>query len=237
MDIFRLNFSFRSPLLFALIVHASVVYAQEEANQSISTFEQSMIDAGLVDIQSIIPDILVELKYSGKDNFVGVDVYGNLEKCYLHKEPALMLARAQQFLKEKYPDYSLLVYDGARPRSVQQILWDTLDAPIDVKPNYVANPSKGSIHNYGSAVDLTIADKNGNPLDMGTGYDHFGALAYPTMEKKMLKEGKLTKGQIAHRKILRSVMTKAGFRGIDSEWWHFNAFPLSVVKSKYSIIE
>lgn len=199
--------------------------------------EQHLINAGLVDVQKADSTIRVELKYSTTDNFVGVDVYGDLNRAYLQQEPAKKLARAQQYLKEQHPDYRLLIYDGARSARVQQILWDTLKKPEALKPLYVADPKEGSIHNYGAAVDLTIAGQNGQPLDMGTTYDFFGEMAYPSKEDSLFKAGKLTQQQIANRHLLRSVMRRAGFTPIDSEWWHFNAMSLVRCKQEYGIIK
>ena len=211
--------------------------APEVASRQVSEAEQALIDAGLVDIQTLDSTIRVELKYSTTNNFVGVDVYGDLSKAYLQKEPSLKLVKAQRYLRETHPGYSLLIYDAARSRRVQQILWDTLQKPAKLKPLYVADPKKGSIHNYGAAVDLTIIDPAGKPLDMGTGYDFFGEMAYPSKEEVLLQQGKLTQEQIDNRLILRETMRRAGFTPIDSEWWHFNALSLARCRQQYGIIE
>ena len=192
----------------------------------------------LVNIQELDSTILVDLKYSTTDNFMNMDMYGDLETCYLRKNPAEMLLRANEYLKETNPELNLLIYDGMRPRSIQRKLWNALDeVPETERTQYVADPEKGSIHNYGAAVDLTLAHKNGSPLDMGTKYDYFGELAFPALEDSLLSIGVLTKAQIQNRKILRSVMTKAGFSTISSEWWHFNAYSYQDIQSKYNIIE
>ena len=192
----------------------------------------------LVDIQTLDSSIFVELKYSSTDNFMNKDVYGNLEKCYLRDVPAQMLAKANFFLKESYPGHRLLVYDGLRPRSIQWKLWNTIDnIPEPERTQFVADPRSGSIHNFGAAVDLTLADSSGNPLDMGTKYDFFGELAFPVLEDSLLEIGKLTSEQLTNRKILRNAMEAAGFTPITTEWWHFNAFPYQETKSKYDIIE
>ena len=121
---------------------------------------------------------------------------------------------------------------------MQQILWDELDKPENIKPLYVADPKKGSLHNYGVAVDLTLADiQTGEVLDMGTGYDFFGYPAYPDREEQMLQEGRITEQQIANRKILREAMLHAGFIGIGSEWWHFNAFSRKVAEHKFEMVK
>ncbi|MEP1088563.1 M15 family metallopeptidase [Algoriphagus sp.] len=200
--------------------------------------EKVLINQGLVNVEEVIPGIKVELKYSTTDNFFGQDVYGDLTNAYLQPEVAELLKKAQEMLQAENPDFTFLVYDGVRPSSVQQILWDNLDKPDSVKPLYVADPKKGSLHNFGVAVDLTIFDtKADSTLDMGTGYDYFGYPAYPDREAQMLAEGKITKAQVANREILRKVMTANGFSGIGSEWWHFNAFSRKEAGEKFEMIK
>jgi len=201
------------------------------------TLEQKLIDAGLIDVQSLDPFILVDLKYSTTDNFMNKNVYGNLKKAYLQEEVALDLLKCQQKLKEKDSTLTLLIYDAVRPRSVQQIMWDVLDMPVSEKTKFVSNPKNGSIHNYGSAVDLTIARIDGTPLDMGADYDDIRRIAYPSLESEFLQKGELTQEQINNRKLLREVMKAGGFSGISTEWWHFNRFSRDVAKSKYQILE
>ena len=206
--------------------------------QAIPELEKTLLAQGLVDIQTVIPGIQVELKYSTEDNFFQQDVYGEQVRCYLQPVAATMLAKAQEALQTGYPKLSLLVYDGARPISVQQILWDSLDKPDSIKPLYVSDPKIGGLHNFGVAVDLTIMDlKTGKPLDMGTPFDFFGYPAYPDRELQMLAEKKITKAQVANREILRKVMKGAGFTGIGSEWWHFNAFSRKEAGEKFSLVD
>ena len=210
----------------------------ENVDQNLPELEQTLIAQGLVDVEKLIPGIKVELKYSTTDNFFGKDVYGDHVRCYLQPVVAEMLGKAQETLKKDYPNLTLLVYDGVRPLSVQQILWDDLDKPDSIKPLYVSDPKIGGLHNFGVAVDLTIFDTEaGKPLDMGTTYDFFGYPAYPDRELQMLAEGKITRAQVANREILRKVMKGAGFTGIGSEWWHFNAFSRKEAGEKFSLVE
>ncbi len=199
--------------------------------------EKHLIKSGLVDIQKVIPGILIDLRYSTTDNFMGTDVYGDLENIYLQPDVAEKLKSAQQYLKEKDSTLTLLVFDGVRPRSVQQIMWDTVDIPINERGKFIANPKNGSLHNYGAAVDLSIAKADGKELDMGTPYDDASELSYPRMETFYLGTGELTKEQVANRSLLRSVMYKAGFFNIQTEWWHFNACTREAAKGKYEIVE
>ncbi len=194
--------------------------------------------SGLVNIQKIIPTIQVELKYSTQDNFMHADVYGCLDSCFLQRDVAEKLKKAQKLLRKINGNYTLLVYDGVRPRSVQQAMWDTLKMPFEEKIKFVSNPKNGSLHNYGAAVDLTIFDNIANRiLDMGTPYDYIGELAWPTKESEMLKAKKLTQVQVDNRKLLRKVMYDAGFFNIQTEWWHFNSCRREIAKQKYEIIE
>ncbi len=191
---------------------------------------------GIEDAAEKIPGLRVELKYSTTDNFLKRDVYGDLEKCYLQKDAVRMLSAATADLKRMRPDLTLLTYDCARPSSVQRQMWEIVKGTP--QQSYVANPNTktGSIHNYGCAVDLTLATLKGKPLDLGTPFDFFGKLAQPRHEMSMLRAGKLTAEQFANRLLLRQVMIRAGFLPIASEWWHFNCAPNQVARKKYQKI-
>lgn len=200
-----------------------------------SELEQKLIALDLVDIQELDSNILVDLKYSTDQNFIGEDVYGNLEKCYLQRTIAQQLLLAQAALKNRHPDYNLLVFDGVRPLSTQVQMWELVVGTEQER--YVATPEKGSMHNLGVAVDLTIADEFGKELDMGTEFDYFGPLAQPRYESKFLKEGLLTEKHIKNRSLLRSVMKEAGFKGINSEWWHFNGMDKEEARALFENID
>ena len=219
--------------LIHLLTHSLIGNAQD--------IEQSMLSQKLVDVQTLDPSLLVELKYSTTDNFVKKDVYGELTRAYMQPLAGERLAKANALLKRQHPDLRLLVYDAARPRAAQWKLWNALPQyPEKERRKYVADPRKGSIHNYGCAVDLTIARVKSNgyePLDMGTIYDYFGVLAYPSQEKRLLNEGKLTKIQVANRQLLRSVMRQSGFSSIEYEWWHFNALSRDKAMIMFRIVE
>ncbi len=201
------------------------------------TLAKQLEEAGLVRLRDIDPSFIIDLRYSTTDNFTGKDVYGPFEEAFMQPEPAQMLVLAKKYLKENHPGYTLYIYDALRPRSVQRILWDTLDMSVEEKSNYIANPDIGSIHNFGAAVDLTIADPSGKPVDMGTDFDYFGELAYPIHEERMLEEGRLSRVQFDNRHLLRELMTRAGFTTINTEWWHFNAMSRDEAAAKYGIVE
>ena len=189
----------------------------------------------MVDVSQLNNSILVRLAYSTTDNFLNSDVYGDFERCYLRREVAEMLDRVQIVLDQKREGYRLILYDCLRPRSVQYGMWRLVKETE--QESYVADPEKGSVHNFGAAVDVSIVDSQGSVLDMGTPFDYFGELAQPRYEDRFLQEGKLTKEQLNNRKLLREVMNEAGFLGISDEWWHFNGFPLEEVKRRYAIVE
>lgn len=205
------------------------------AQTPLSPAEQELLRRGLVDIQQVDPSILVHLAYSTTNNFLGRDVYGDLNRAYLQPEAAARLSQAQKLLSSKKPGYRLLVYDALRPRRVQWLMWDLVRGTDSQA--YVADPSRGSIHNYGCAVDLTVTDSEGVPLDMGTPFDYFGPEAQPRHEQTYLDAGRLSPQQVSNRLLLRQVMLDAGFLMIQNEWWHFNAFSNQEVKSRYTIIE
>ncbi|MGB1206073.1 MAG: M15 family metallopeptidase [Chitinophagales bacterium] len=197
--------------------------------------KNAFADANLVKMSDIDASLKMDLRYASDNNFMEKNVYGNLSDCYLQAEVARKLAKAQEFLREKYPKQSLLLLDCARPLSVQATMWDLVKGTE--KHRYVAAPSATPLHCYGVAVDVTIADKNGKAIDMGTDYDYFGELAQPRYHQKYSKNGKLSARQLTNRIRLREVMKKAGFRAIETEWWHFNGFSKSEAKKRYRIVK
>lgn len=222
---------------------STVIVADSLANQikkdSLPNLEEILEKQGLVNIQEVDSSIRVELKYSTTDNFFEKDVYEDLTKAYLQPDVAEQLKEASKELQKQYPTYRLLVYDGVRPYRIQKVLWESLPAiPPKQREAFVANPEKGSIHNYGCAVDLTIFDTaTDSTLDMGTKYDYFGDLAYPRKEPEMLRKKLLTQQQIDNRLVLRNAMKNADFMPITSEWWHFNATTLKQAERQYYIIK
>ncbi len=195
------------------------------------------VSGDLCDVQSINSKIKIELKYTTNDNFVKKVLYKKIDKAYLQKDVAIRLSKCQDYLTSLHPDLYLLVYDAVRPVSVQQIMWTSLDSiPVKRRVKFVSNPKNRSIHNYGAAVDLTICNAAGVPLDMGAKYDEIDSIAYPSLEALFLKRGLLTKEHIANRVILRKVMASQQFTGIASEWWHFNACSRQTAALKYQLM-
>ncbi|MDX2360261.1 MAG: M15 family metallopeptidase [Crocinitomicaceae bacterium] len=194
-------------------------------------------EIGLVDIQSVDSNILVDLRYASDNNFMDAVLYDTLNQLFLQKDVAERLSKCQSFLDSIHPGYHLLVYDGVRPVQVQQEMWDALDSiPVLNRGKFVSNPALGSVHNFGAAVDLTILDSLLKPLDMGAGYDDFRRIAFPSLEAHFLESGELTQEQWQNRKLLRQVMRFQSFSNIPSEWWHFNAYSRITASHKYQLL-
>lgn len=200
--------------------------------------DSMLLELDLVDVQTINGEIMVDIKYSTTDNFMKEVLYERINKAYLLKDVAIRLGKCQDYLTELNPELHLLVYDAVRPVSVQRKMWNALDTiPVKERGKFVSSPYGKSVHNYGAAIDLTICDKNGIPLDMGAGFDDIREIAYPSKEAYYLEKGELTSEQVANRQLLRKVMRSQGFRNLQTEWWHFNAFSRKDLIEKYKPIE
>jgi D-alanyl-D-alanine dipeptidase len=204
---------------------------EKEKDSILGTFK-------LIDVQTFNPQIKVDLKYAGTDNFMGIRLYERIQKAYLQEDVAARLAKCQEFLTSIDPNLHLLVYDAVRPVSVQFKMWNALDSiPVARRGKFVSSPYGKSVHNYGAAVDLTICNAAGVPLDMGAGFDDIREIAYPSKEAFYLAKGELTKEHIQNRELLRKVMRSQGFRNLQTEWWHFNACSREEASNKYILLE
>jgi D-alanyl-D-alanine dipeptidase len=168
------------------------------------------------DVTALDPSIKLDIRYATANNFTKSKIY-DCPRCLLRPEAAKALVKAHKALQKK--SLGLKMFDCYRPRPYQQRLWDKVP-----NPDYVTPPAKGSMHSRGAAVDLTIVDKNGKELDMGTPYDFFGKEAHTDNTS-------LPAHVLANRKLLREALEAVGFKGIRTEWWHFSFqgkdFPLS----------
>lgn len=217
-------------------------------------FDTLMSSYGLVDIQSIDDKILVELKYSSTDNFVGEDMYGNLERAYFEPSFADRVVKAQQILKRRNPNYTLLIYDAARPISVQRHMRKVVEGTQF--EGFVADGTKGGRHNYGVAVDLTIAHIDGSPLDMGAEFDDFSKAAsvkgtpdtddpatrsievYRDYVLGLAERGIISLEAANNRLLLIEVMLEAGLYPYRREWWHFEEIiSIKETRDKYKLLD
>lgn len=207
-----------------------------ETLQPTANLDVYLSNLGLIDVKTTDSTLHIDLRYATSDNFLGQALYADLTACYVLPRTAKMLAKAQSQLHAVSPQYSLLLLDCARPRRVQQQLWQSVKNQPALR-RYVAPPTSGSLHNFGAAVDVTLIDATGQALDMGTPYDFMGDLAQPRYHRRFLANGQLTPLQVNNRLLLRRVMREAGFKAIESEWWHFNACTIAEARQRYQRIE
>jgi zinc D-Ala-D-Ala dipeptidase len=163
----------------------------------------------LVDLKTIAPHIRQDIRYATANNFMKRKLYP-VSRCLLHDKVAQKLKQVQLELEKD--NLGLQVFDCYRPLSIQKQMWKILP-----DSNFVANPAQGSRHNRASAVDLTLVDLNtGNEVEMPSGYDEFSKKAH-------INYASASKEAKKNRKRLRVVMEKNGFKGISTEWWHYDS--------------
>ena len=167
----------------------------------------SLSDTTFVRLADYSKDFAYDLRYATTNNFLKARVYDCAE-CYTRVKTAKALIAANQEFMEQ--GYRILFFDCYRPNSVQYKMWE-----IVPNPQYVANPVKGSVHNRGGAVDISLISLDGKVLDMGTDFDFFGKRAYHD-------NFDLPKDILENRKILKETMERHGFQSIRTEWWHYN---------------
>lgn len=164
-------------------------------------------DTAFVRLRDYSDDFIYDMRYATNANFLKAKVYPCAECMLRYKTVKALIAANEEFAKN---GYRIKIFDCYRPLDVQKKMW-----AIVSNPSYVADPSKGSIHNRGGAVDVTLVDSLGNTLEMGTDFDHFGpesAVNYKDISRQARK----------NRKFLEKIMARHGFSVLPSEWWHFN---------------
>ena len=178
-----------------------------------------------------IARVRADLRYATAMNFVGEDMYSPYDCAWLHRDAAHALERAAEALHAIRDDVSLLVLDALRPQRVQERMWKALEGTHLTQ--YLADPARGSIHSFGMAVDVTLVDAAGRELDMGTGFDDLTERSHPALEEGFLARGDLTDLHIENRRLLRAAMDAGGWRGIRTEWWHFDAGDRDRIRAEY----
>ncbi len=164
----------------------------------------------MVELKTLAPGIMYDLKYATDKNFMRRNMYpGKTTYTFMRLPAAKALAAVQKELNEK--GMGLKVFDAYRPYSITEKFWELV-----LNEKYVADPKKGSGHNRGIAVDLTIIyNHNGKELQMPTGFDNFSDTAHHTFMAIPFEA-------LQNRKILRDVMEKHGFKMFETEWWHYS---------------
>jgi len=187
----------------------SLVFVLSARSQQIVPENEKLVvnDTTFVNLRDYSQDFAYDMKYATSDNFLKARVYDCAE-CYLRLKTVTALIDANKKFRKK--GYRIKIFDCYRPLHIQKKMW-----AIVSDPQYVANPAKGSIHNRGGAVDITLVNLQGVELEMGTSFDFFGKEAahnYKNLSNKVKR----------NRKLLKSVMISSGFNPFDSEWWHYN---------------
>lgn len=158
-----------------------------------------------VDVATVIPDAVIDLRYATAANFTGVVLYP-VAHCKLRRAVAERLAKAAKALRGH--DRRLVLWDCYRPSSIQAVLWKKLP-----DPRYVADPKHGSRHSRGAAVDVAVVAKDGSAVELPTGFDDFTVAAH--------RDRAISRS--AEARVLEQAMMEAGFVGLSTEWWHFDA--------------
>ncbi len=218
-----------SRLTTMLLVASAFLHAQ-------SFTEEDFLRRGCVDIHSLDTTIRVALMYATTDNFVGEDLYGDFDKAYFEPRFAERICCAQQLLRSEYPHYTLLIKDAARPISVQRRMYACVKGTAHAV--YVASGQRGGRHNFGVAVDLTIADSSGIPLDMGTPVDHFGHASHVGQEEALAASGLISRQAVENRRLLLRIMRAVGLVPYRREWWHYELREsMSYTRSHYRLLD
>jgi D-alanyl-D-alanine dipeptidase len=175
----------------------------------------------LINLKTLIPSIILDLRYGSQVNFTKQKLYKNATTTYLRRDPANALLSAQSFLKPM--GYGIKIFDAYRPYSVTKLMWDLIH-----DERYVANPKAGSGHNRGISVDLTLVElKTGKELDMGTNFDNFTDSAHHGFTNKLPENVK------NNRANLKNVMEQFGFKALETEWWHYSW----ISNEKYDVLD
>lgn len=201
-----MNFYTKSLLLFCSLLSAISCKSQTVIFNAVEN-KTIVSDTTFVNIKDYSQDFVFDMKYATSDNFLKAKVYDCAE-CFLRFKTVKAIIKANTVFMKK--GYRIKFFDCYRPLDIQKKMW-----AIVSNPSYVADPKKGSIHNRGGAVDITLVDANGKELDMGTAFDFFGIEASHNYAK-------ISKEVKANRKLLKKIMIQNGFNSFDSEWWHYN---------------
>ena len=168
---------------------------------------ENVNDSTFINVLSASKDFIIEMKYATTDNFMKKKVY-DCADCYLRYKAVKQLVEANKaFIKD---GYRIKIFDCYRPLDIQKKMWK-----IVPNADYVADPKRGSVHNRGGAIDITLIDATGKELDMGTPFDFFGVEASHKFQElpEEVKE---------NRAYLKEIMIQNGFKPLESEWWHYN---------------
>ena len=193
--------------LFFIVSFFWMVSSNAQNEVYSNQIKQEIADTTFVNLKEYSKDFVYDMKYATEDNFLKAKVYDCAECMLRYKTVKALIAANKEFMKQ---GCKIKLFDCYRPLSIQKKMWEIVS-----NPEYVADPKKGSIHNRGGAVDISLVNADGLELEMGTAFDFFGIQASHNYKK-------LPVPVKANRKYLKTVMVKNGFNSFDSEWWHYN---------------
>lgn len=193
--------------LFYLFLSCKSNYLDSKKSSVILDIKNENDSNAFVNLKNYSSDFVFDMKYATADNFLKEKVYP-CDECFLRVKTLKALLEANKSFIEK--GFKIKLYDCYRPRAIQKKMWR-----IVPDANFVANPKKGSIHNRGGAVDISLVDFVGNELNMGTKFDFFGEEASHNYQN-------LSDEILSNRRFLKEIMLQHNFKSFDSEWWHYN---------------
>ncbi len=219
---YTINSSARIPVIFLILFICTITEVSSQSNVankyglfvvSEIKFLQNQTDADptkqMMNLRKAIPGIVLDLKYSTVQNFMHQKLYPRLNTTFLRRPAVIALKKVINELHQQ--NLSVKIFDAYRPYSVTEEMWEVVK-----DDRYAADPSKGSGHNRGIAVDLTLIDLHTKKeIPMGTGFDNFSDTAHMDFKG-------LPKKILEHRRCLKTIMEKYGFISLSTEWWHYS---------------
>ncbi|MEO6133983.1 MAG: M15 family metallopeptidase [Ginsengibacter sp.] len=172
--------------------------------------QQTMLDSNkkMLNVRENIPSIILDLRYATTNNFMHEKLYPPVKATFMRKPAVDSLKKVVEYLKEK--GYGLKIFDAYRPYSITEKMWEKVK-----DDRYAADPAKGSGHNRGASIDLTLVDlKTGKEVQMPTGFDNFSDTAHQSFMN-------LDSAILKNRNVLKTAMEKFRFIALSTEWWHF----------------
>jgi D-alanyl-D-alanine dipeptidase len=220
--IYKINNRLKKILLISIIFHFVIIKVLAQSNignkyglnvvDDVKVLQSEIVNDSnkkMIDIKKAIPSLVLDLRYSTTNNFMNRRLYPFLRTTYLRLAAVNALKKVVIALTNK--NITLKIFDAYRPYSVTEEMWDAVK-----DSRYVADPSKGSGHNRGIAVDLTMVNlRTKKELDMGTDFDNFSDSAHQDFMR-------LPPTILENRMLLKTIMEKYGFVSFDTEWWHYS---------------
>lgn len=212
-----MQFSYKIIIICRVLIIANIplytpAFSQIQPVKKFNVYQQQVsFDSmrKMIEIKTVIPDIAYDLRYATQNNFTHKKLYASDKQTFLRLPVVKALKEVQNDLAKR--NYGLKLFDAYRPYAITRKMWELIH-----DERYVADPSKGSGHNRGLAVDLTIINlKDESELSMGTDFDNFSDTAHHSFKN-------LSQAVLQNRTLLKETMEKHGFKALETEWWHYS---------------